>query len=79
MNADISLKSFDIVLDVVKDREKAIEFVSKIEETIEVKFDKEKDNFELKKDLSEMETRLNKSIYFAGLIQYLAIVGSVIG
>ena len=44
MNADISLKSFDIVLDVVKDREKAIEFVSKIEETIEVKFDMEKDN-----------------------------------
>ena len=45
----------------------------------------EKDNLASKKDLAEMETRierrmsdLNKSIYIVGVIQFIAIVGSVL-
>lgn len=39
MNASTSLKLFDISLEFIKDKNKAREFVSKIEETIDQKFD----------------------------------------
>lgn len=82
MNATNSLKLFDITQDFIKD--KAREFVSKIEETIDEKFNSQKGLLVSKLDLAEMETRvekrmsdINKTIYIAGLIQFLAIVGSV--
>ncbi len=85
MNATTSLKLFDISLEFIKDKNKAREFVSKIEETIDQKFESEKRILASKTDLAEMETRLekrmseiNKSIYIVGLIQFLAIVGSVL-
>jgi hypothetical protein len=85
MNASISLKLFDITQDFIKDKDKAREFVSKIEETIDEKFNSEKTILVSKSDLAEMETRvekrmseINKTIYIVGLIQFLAIVGSVL-
>ncbi len=38
MNASVSLKLFDISQEFIKDKDKAREFVSKIEETIDDKF-----------------------------------------
>jgi hypothetical protein len=85
MNASVSLKLFDITQDFIKDKDKAREFVSKIEETIDEKFNSEKTILVSKSDLAEMETRvekrmseINKTIYIVGLIQFLAIVGSVL-
>ncbi len=85
MNAATSLKLFDISLEFIKDKNKAREFVSKIEETIDQKFESEKRILASKTDLAEMETRIekrmsdiNKTIYIVGLIQFLAIVGSVL-
>lgn len=85
MNATTSLKLFDISLEFIKDKNKASEFVSKIEETIDQKFESEKRVLASKTDLAEMETRIekrmsdiNKTIYIVGLIQFLAIVGSVL-
>jgi vacuolar-type H+-ATPase subunit D/Vma8 len=85
MNATTSLKLFDISLEFIKDKDKAREFVSKIEETIDQKFESEKRVLASKTDLAEMETRIekrmseiNKTIYLVGLIQFLAIVGSVL-
>jgi hypothetical protein len=85
MNAATSLKLFDISLEFIKDKDKAREFVSKIEETIDQKFESEKRVLASKTDLAEMETRIekrmseiNKTIYVVGLIQFLAIVGSVL-
>jgi hypothetical protein len=85
MNATVSLKLFDISLEFIKDKDKAREFVSKIEETIDNKFQTEKSVLASKTDLAEMEIRIekrmseiNKSIYIVGLIQFMAIVGSVL-
>lgn len=85
MNATTSLKLFDISLEFIKDKNKAREFVSKIEETINQKFESEKRILASKTDLTEMETRMekrmseiSKTIYIVGLIQFLAIVGSVL-
>lgn len=85
MNATIRLKLFDITQEFIKDKEKAREFVAKIEETIDDKFNTEKNNLVTKIDLAEMETRVekrftdvNKTIYIVGLIQFIAIVGSVL-
>ncbi len=85
MNATISLKLFDITQEFIKDKEKAREFVAKIEETIDDKFNIERNNLVTKIDLAEMETRVekrfsdtNKTIYIVGLIQFIAIVGSVL-
>ena len=56
-----------------------------LEESIDNKFMSEKDNLASKNNLAEMEIRLDqrisdlqKSIYFVGLIQFVAIVGSVL-
>ena len=78
MNANTSLKLFDISLEFIKDKNKAREFVSKIEETIDQKFESEKRFLASKTDLAEMETKIVKTIYIVGLIQFLAIVASVL-
>ena len=78
MNASTSLKLFDISLEFIKDKNKASKFVSKLEETIDQKFDSEKRILGTKTDLAEMETKITKTIYIVGLIQFLAIVGSVL-
>lgn len=78
MNAATSLKLFDISLEFIKDKNKAREFVSKIEETIDQKFESEKTVLASKIDLAIMETKITKTIYIVGLIQFLAIVGSVL-
>ncbi len=78
MNATISLKLFDITQEFIKDKDKAREFVAKIEETIDDKFNNEKLVLASKIDLFEVESRINKTIYIVGLIQFIAIVGSVL-
>lgn len=78
MNAAISLRLFEITKEFVKDDDKAKEFVAKIEETIEQKFTEKTEILATKKDLSENKAELIKTIYIVGLVQFLAIVGSVL-
>jgi hypothetical protein len=78
MNAATSLKIFDLSPEFIKDKNKVPEFVSKIEETIDQKFESQKRFLASKSDLAEMETKITKTIYILGLIQFLAIVGSVL-
>ena len=74
MNAETSLKLFEITQEFIKDRNKAKLFISKIEETIDVKFDENKEVFLTKNDKVE----IIKTIYMVGLAQFIAIVGSVL-
>lgn len=74
MNASISLKLFEITKEFIKDNDKAKEFVAKIEETIDQKFNEKTEILATKKDIAEV----NKNIYIVGLVQFLAIVGSVL-
>ena len=78
MTADVSLKLFDLTYEFVKDKEKAKEFVSKIEMTIEDKFQKEKNYIATKQDLAEMKTRINRNIYIVGVVQFIADRKSVV-
>ena len=55
-----------------------MEFVSKIEEIIDDKFNTKKLILASKINLFDMEIRIKKSVYFLGLIQFIAKVGSVL-
>ncbi|WP_366184587.1 hypothetical protein [Flavobacterium ovatum] len=77
MISQIILKLFEIIQEFIKDKSKAREFVSRIEQTIDAKFDSQKDYFVSKKDLYEVEAKISTTIYIVGLIQFLAIVASV--
>lgn len=85
MNASISLKLFQITKQFITDEVKAQEFVSKIEETIDEKFESKSASLVTKDDLkrveinlANVESRLTKTIYIVGLVQFLAIIGSVL-
>lgn len=78
MKAEVSLKLFEISQEFIKDKAKAKEFVSKIEQTIDDKFNDKKDSLVSKEDLAKTESNLLKTIYIVGLVQFLAIVGSVL-
>lgn len=86
MTASQSIRLFGIFLPLVKEESKAREIIISIEEIIENKFDNQKENLATKKDiadtkkeLSEVKSEVMKAIYIVGLIQFLAIVGSVLG
>ncbi len=73
MTADVSLRLFDLVFELTKDKAKAQEFVSKIEQTIDNKFESQRQIFLTKED----KVDIMRTIYMVGIIQFLAIVGSV--
>lgn len=58
MTADISLKLFDLTYEFIKDKDKAKEFVYKIEQTIDNKFHEEKEHLATKKDIQEVKTNI---------------------
>jgi hypothetical protein len=85
MNATTSLKLYQLLFEFTKDKKITTEMITCLEESIDNKFMSEKDNLASKNNLAEMEIRLDhrisdlqKSIYFVGLIQFVAIVGSVL-
>lgn len=85
MNANISLKLFNLTKEFIKDEAKAQEFVAKIEQTIDEKFENKTDTIASKNDIKNLELKLEKrindttkTIYIVGLVQFLAIVGSVL-
>ena len=78
MTATQSLKLLELFRPFVQEEDKARELVTTIEEIIETKFEQDKKYLATKQDLAETEMRINKTIYIVGLVQFLAIVGSVL-
>lgn len=81
MNADISLRLFDLTYEFIKDKEKAKEFVFKIEQIIDNKFKEEKDVLatkndisELKKELAETKTELLKWMFVLFIPFYIGMI-----
>jgi hypothetical protein len=60
-------------------KEKAKVLVQYVENKIEKNLDQKKDVFATKQDLSDLEVRLNRTIYIVGVGQFLAILVSLIG
>lgn len=85
MNGETSIRLFELVQEFIPDKRKAKEFVSRLEQTVDVKFESYKQTSASKIDLlhlelkmGEIESKLTRTIYIVGLIQFLAIVGSVL-
>lgn len=91
MDATTSLKLFELTLEFMKDRKKAKEFVTQLEETVEVTFNGKKhdlatkkdifllkqDILLLKQDILLLENKLGTRIYKVGLLQFVAIMASI--
>ncbi|QAA82810.1 hypothetical protein EI546_14280 [Aequorivita sp. H23M31] len=77
MNGQTSIRLFELVQEFIPDKRKAKEFVSRLEETVDLKFDSIKETMATKTDIAQLEFKLGRAIYIVGLIQFLAIVGSV--
>jgi len=77
MTADISLKLFDLTYELTKDKDKAKEFVYKIEQTIDNKFHEEKEHLATKKDIAELKSDMMKWLialflpFYIGMIVFL--------
>ena len=56
-------------------KEEARHLVSFVKAEVESEFDNKREVLAIKEDIANMQ----KTIYFVGLIQFLAIIGSVIG
>ena len=61
MNAETSLKLFEITQEFVLDRDKAKIFVSKIEETIDVKFKEETKDLATKLDILQTKSEISEA------------------
>ncbi len=76
--ANLELKAYEILKAKLgtQEAETVIEYIeSKVEKSVE----RNVKHLATKQDLAELETKLTKAIYLVGLIQFLAIVGSVVG
>jgi hypothetical protein len=77
MNADTSLRLFDLTFEFIKDKDKAKDFVFKIEQTIDTKFKDEKDYLASKQDVLELKSEILKWLialfvpFYIGMIVFL--------
>lgn len=78
MDVKTSIRLFELVQEFIPDKLKAKEFVTKLEEAVDGKFNAHKETIASKTDVAQLESKLSKTIYIVGLIQFLAIVGSVL-
>ena len=89
MNTTNSIKLYELSCEFVKDKEKAKTFVEKIEALVDDKTEQRFEHLATKSDLNDLKLGLLeiirsqrydlvRSVYFVGLIQFLAIVGSAI-
>lgn len=89
MNAATSLKLFQLTQEFIPDAEKAREFVSRIEQTVDQKFDEKSNILLTKNDLHSEMTQLRKEmadnkndtlkfIVMVGLGQVITIIGAIL-
>jgi hypothetical protein len=60
MNADLSLKLFDLTYEFIKDKAKAQEFISKLEQTIDSKFHEKENGLASKQDIHALKEDMTK-------------------
>ena len=88
MKSETSLKLFELTQEFIPNKKQAGLFVQRIEETIDDKMEQRHENLATKTDLADLKVELmgvingqkadlTKSIYFMGLVQFLAIMGGV--
>jgi hypothetical protein len=75
--ATLELKAYEI-FKAKLGAEEAEMVIAYIESKVEKSMDQQQRNLATKQDLAELETKLTKAIFINGLIQFLAIVGSVL-
>lgn len=78
MNATTSFELLAITEEFIEDKDKAKAFVQKIEQMIDSTVKANSMELSSKADLAAMEAKLSRTIYLVGLVQFLAIVGSVL-
>ena len=74
MNATTSFELLALTEEFIPDKDKAKAFVQKIDALMDSKFEKQRHVFLTKED----KVDLMRTIYLVGLVQFLAIVGSVL-
>jgi len=77
MNTEISFKLFEITQEFIKDKKKAKEFVAKIEQTIDAKFDDKTNIIATKTDLANLKAEIIKWMFVFWIGQILAILAIV--
>ncbi len=78
MNSTTSFELLAITEEFIPDKNKAKAFVQKIEQTIEGTVKAHAMKLASKTDLAILESKLSRTFYLVGLVQFLAIVGSVL-
>ena len=78
MNSATSFELLTITEEFISDKTKAKAFVQKLEQTIEMSVKARSMELARKADLVSLEAKLSRTIYLVGLVQFLAIVGSVL-
>lgn len=74
MKAEVSLHLYEMTQEFIKDKTKAKDFVHIIEQTIDSKFESNTARFLVKDD----KVQILKTIYMVGVVQFFAIVTSVL-
>ena len=74
MKSETSLQLYELTQEFIQDKEKAKIFVSKIEKVVAERFENYKGIFLTKED----KVDLIRTIYIVNLVQFLAIIGSVV-
>lgn len=81
MTAEISFKLFQLTQEFIKDKAKAKEFVSRIEQTLDNKFETKKDILatkndiaEIKKEIAETKAEIIKWMFIFWVGQILALI-----
>ena len=72
------IKLFELLKAKIGEKE-AEAFVEILETRVNGKFEEAKVTLSTKEDMANLEVRLTKTIYIVGVVQYLAILASVIG
>jgi hypothetical protein len=75
--ASLQLQAYEILKQKFGEKD-AFVVIDFIEANIEKQVDTNTKHLAIKEDLSEIRSELAKTIYIVGLVQFLAIVGSVI-
>lgn len=71
MNAETSLKLFELTQEFIKDKTKAREFVSRIEQTVDTKFAQQKEILASKSDIADVKQEVSN--VKADLIKWMFI------
>lgn len=78
MNTHTALELYELSQEFLPDKAKAQAFVRALQSHMEAMIQERNAPLASKRDLATLETKINRSIYLVGLVQFLAIVGSVL-